>query len=100
MLKRLGLALTIPVAVLAGCAIVRPNPDCGLGARCDAVLAAARQVVSFNDARVIVSQGRGLGFHAEVHVCYGDGRYVLVDVLGDDLTAGIRDQPWDNPPCR
>ncbi len=99
-LQRPVLALAISVGLLAGCALVPPSPDCRIGARCDAVLEAARQVVSFSDARVVVLWGRGLGFNAEVHVCYGDGRYVLVDVLGDDLGAAIRGQPWDTAPCR
>ncbi len=99
-LKRLALALTFSAGVLSGCGLVRPNPDCRLAESCDAVLRAARSVVSFDSARVVVLQGRGLGFHAEVHVCYADGRYVLVDVLVDTLKAATRDEPWDSAPCR
>jgi hypothetical protein len=99
-LKQLGLALAISAGLLAGCSLVQPDPDCRLAARCDAVRVAARQVVPFDNARVVVLEGRGLGFHAEVHVCYADGRYVLVDVVGDDLGAAIREQPWDTAPCR
>jgi hypothetical protein len=98
--KQLALALTISAGMLSGCGLVHPNPDCRLAEPCDAVLGAARSVVSFDGARVVVLWGRGLGFHAEVHVCYADGSYVLVDVLGDDLNAAIRDQPWDSAPCR
>ena len=97
---RAGLALAISAGLVGGCNLVRPNPDCRLAEGCDAVLGAARQVVSFDNARVVVLYGRGLAFHAEVHVCYADGRYVLVDILGDDLGAAIRDQPWDSAPCR
>lgn len=100
MVSRLGLILAIWAGLFAGCALVQPNPDCRLDARCEAVLGAAREVVSFDDARVIVLPGRGRVFHAEVHVCYGDGRYVLVDVMGDDLNAGTRAQPWERPRCR
>jgi len=75
----------------------------GLDERCDAVLAAARSVVSYDNARVVVIWGRGLGFHAEVHVCYSDGRNALVNVVSDDLhpdlKAGVRDTAWDRPPC-
>ena len=97
---RTALALVIAAGLLGACNLVGPNPDCRLAEGCDAVLIAARRVVSFDNARVVVLYGRGLAFHAEVHVCYTDGRYVLVDVLGDDLGAGIRDQPWDSAPCR
>lgn len=99
-IERLGIVLAIAVGGLAGCALIPPNPDCRIDGRCDVVLGAAQRVVSFDDAHVLVLQGRGLAFHAEVHVCYGDGRYVLLDVLGDSLEAAIRDQGWDRPPCR
>jgi hypothetical protein len=58
---------------------------------------------------ILVGPGRGLRiWHAEVHACWNDGRYQLIDVLGridvvnpslDDVTASVRDQPWDDPPC-
>ena len=63
------------------------------------VLGAAAMVVSLDQTRVLVDYGRGLGFHAEVHVCYPDGRYVLVDVMGDALVAGLRAEPWPSAPC-
>jgi hypothetical protein len=100
MLCRRPVALTLTAAILAGCSIVQPNPDCGIGERCDAVLSAARSIVPFDGARVVVVWGRGPVFHAEVHVCYSDGRNALVDVMGDDLNAGLRDTTWDSPPCR
>jgi hypothetical protein len=79
---------------------LQTNPDCRMNVRCEAVLAAAQSVVSFDNARVVVIGGRGRVFHAEVHVCYADGRDALVDVMGEDLKAVIRDTAWDSPPCR
>jgi hypothetical protein len=96
--------LAVMAVVLAGCSTIQPNPDCRINERCDAVLAAAQSVVSYDNARVVVIWGRGSGFHAEVHVCYADGRNALVDVMGDDrrpnLKAGVRGTVWDTPPCR
>jgi hypothetical protein len=96
----LPVALTLTATLFGGCSIVEPNPDCRITERCDAVLAAARSVASFDGGRVVVIWGRGPGFHAEVHVCYSDGRNTLVDVMGDDLKARVRDTAWDSPPCR
>lgn len=95
--------LAVMVVILGGCS-AQPNPDCRIDERCHAVLAAALSVVSYDNARVVVIWGRGVGFHAEVHVCYADGRNELVDVMSDDLhpdlNAGVRDTAWDSPPCR
>jgi len=101
---RRPVVVALIAAALGGCSAVQPNPDCRINERCDAVLAAARSVASFDGARVVVIRGRGRGFHAEVHVCHADGRNTLVDVMGDGvhpaLEAGLRDAAWDNPPCR
>ena len=101
---RLLIVAALIAVIVGGCSAAQPNPDCRIDERCDAVLAAARSVASFDEARVVVIWGRGLGFHAEVHVCYADGRNALVDVMGDGvnpaLKAGLRDPAWDRPPCR
>jgi len=102
--------LLLVVALLVGvgaCSTTLPPTShpaqvtCGIGEGCDGVLAAAAKVVSLDQTRVLVIYGRGLRtFHAEVHVCYPDGRYVLVDVMGDALNAGVRAEPWPSAPCR
>jgi hypothetical protein len=61
---------------------------------------AARSVASLDDARLVVTVDRGPVLHVDVHACYPDGRYVLVDVVGDDLVASVRADGWENPPCR
>lgn len=77
------------------------NVDCRLHPLdlCQRVVAAARTVESLDGAHVVVIVGRGPVFHAEVHVCFSD-RYVLVDVIGDDMNASVRSVPWDQAPCR
>jgi hypothetical protein len=101
---RLLIGAALIAAMVGGCSVVQPNPECRISERCDAVLAAARSVASLDGARVVVLWGRGQGFHAEVHVCYADGRNALVDVMGDGvnptLKAGLREATWDKPPCR
>ena len=49
---------------------------------------------------LVVTVDRGPVLHVDVHACYPDGRYVLVDVVGDDLVASVRADGWENPPCR
>jgi hypothetical protein len=104
--RRLPVVVALIAAGVSGCSLLQPNPDCRINEQCDAVLAAARSAASFDGARVVVTWGRarGTAFHAEVHVCYSDGRNVLVDVMSQDghpaLRAGVRDTPWVNPPCR
>jgi hypothetical protein len=56
-----------------------------------------------------VTIGRGLRiWHAEVHACWNDGAYRLIDVIGpidnmqptiDEVMASVREPPWDDPPC-
>jgi hypothetical protein len=103
---RLSLVLITLLLVVGACS-TREVPtfdpahvDCQIAGGCDGVLAAAAKVVSLDQARVLVGSGRGLGFHAEVHVCYADGRYVLIDVMGDALNASVRAEPWPSAPCR
>lgn len=100
MFRRSVAGVAMLAAIVTGCSSVRPDVDCRINKRCDAVLAAAQSVTPIDQARVVVIWGRGFGFHAEVHVCYGDGRNVLVDVMGDDLKAAVRDTSWESPPCR
>ena len=95
-----------PALVLSGCSILTPVVvDCQLQARCAEVIAQANQVLPQGAERISVNGGRArLGFfHAEVHACYRDGGYVLVDVLGagqGPLSASIRNDGWSDPPCR
>jgi hypothetical protein len=97
--------------LLAACSSVpAPFPDavnCRLADGCDEALEAAadllREEATETPSNVVVLAGRGPGvFHAEVHVCVGDGRYWLVDVVGPDkrtVEATRRDEGWTNPPC-
>lgn len=100
MVRVLALAFALSAGNVAGCALLQPNVDCSLGADCNEVLEATDEVAPITGARVVVLLGRGRGFHAEAHVCYPDGRYVLVDVIGEEFAASIRPIGWDEPPCR
>lgn len=83
--------------------------QCGLSDEdCDAALAAFGELFEVDDpglAMVAIGIGRGLRWHAEVHACWLDGRYELVDVFGDaygptdDPSASVRSEGWDDPPC-
>lgn len=83
--------------------------QCGLpGEECDAALTAFGELFEVDDpglAMLAIRIGRGLRWHAEVHACWLDGRYVLVDVRGDanrptdDPIASVRPEGWDDPPC-
>jgi hypothetical protein len=103
---RRALLLFILLLGLVACSsAVPPNPalptvNCQIAEGCGAVLDAAAKVVSLEAAQITVFYGRGLAFHAEVHVCYPGGGYVLIDVIGDPPKAGIRAVPWPSPPCR
>jgi len=103
---RLTVLLIVLLVGVGACSMTEPptslpsQVNCGIGEGCDGVLAAAATVVSLDQTRVLVDYGRGRGFHAEVHVCYPDGRYVLVDVIGDALNASVRAEPWPSAPCR
>lgn len=67
---------------------------------CGHVLAAARAVAPLAGARLVIVIDRGPVFHADVHACYPDGRYILVDVVGDGFKASVRPEGWESPPCR
>ena len=98
-------------SVFTTCGIARfPTPsivDCPLpAADCDTALNAAGELIAENlDSslvHVVVSWGRGLAWHAEVHACFENGDYRLIDVFKSDGGQGIgsfREQPWDDPPC-
>lgn len=87
--------------VLGSCASTGPTVDCQLGDDCDRVVDAAAPLLPPGEATWVILIGRGIGFHAEVHACYPDGRYLLVDVLGDsDAEATLRPMGWPDPPCR
>jgi hypothetical protein len=100
MLRRVMLAVALLTVSMAGCALVHPAIDCRLDHDCAAVLGATRTVVSLDAAHVVVIWGRGRDFHAESHVCYANGRYVLVDVMGDAFRPSIREEGWSEPACR
>jgi predicted small secreted protein len=84
-----------------------PGADCRVSDGCDEALDAAADVIqgeaTQSSVDVVVVPGRGPGvFHAEVHVCVGDGDYVLIDVVGPDKTnveATRRLEGWSDPPC-
>jgi len=94
------------ILVVCGCASPLPIIRCDLEAGCPQVVAAAESVLPSGAEALVVNPGRGgKAFHAEVHACYADGRYFLVDIFqgnlaGSPLTASIREVPWDTPPCR
>ena len=102
-MRALAMAATL---VVSGCALLIPEVDCDLPARCGEVVAQANQVLPRGPERILVTVGRSPPgvLHAEVHACYGDGRYILVDVIGSDqggaLDASIRSDPPVDPPCR
>jgi hypothetical protein len=79
---------------------------------CDLALAAAGPPLYEGQAdprSILVGWGRGLRvWHAEVHACWGDGRYILIDVIGPlgaeppaigEVSVSVRQDAWDNPPC-
>ena len=75
-------------------------------ADCDTALNAAGELIARNlDSNLVhvtVNWGRGLAWHVEVHACFENGDYRLVDVGkadGGQATASFRDQARDDPPC-
>lgn len=79
-------------------------------AECDLALSSLQLLIEERaDPRsVVVGWGRGLAWHAEVHACWEDGQYVLIDVVGPgdevppdraDLTWSVRENPWEVAPC-
>jgi hypothetical protein len=109
----LGGSFNAGATVFSACGIdvqqVTATVECGLSPEeCDAALAAFTELFSLGDrslANVVVGIGRGLRWHAEVHACWNDGGYVLVDVVGDpaaptdSLASSVRSNGWDDPPC-
>ena len=108
-----GLAPLILIATTIGCTSPNPSPSpqdslptfsiqCLVHpvALCESVVNAAQSIVTLDGSNVVVTIDRGPVFHADVHACYPDGRYVLIDVVGDDLRADIRQEGWEIPPCR
>ena len=102
------LSLMLSVSACQPAASPSPEPvptqaaECHLNSSelCGHVLAAARSVAALEGARLVIVIDRGPVFHADVHACYPDGRYILVDVVGDDFNASVRPEGWENPPCR
>lgn len=97
-----GLPVTMAL-LLAACGLLLPGPtiDCRLGEGCDQVIDAARARLPTGNAHWLIVYGRGRLFHAEVHACYPDGRYLLLDVFsGDGTRISLRDQPREDAPCR
>lgn len=103
--------------IFHACGITSSDPaghvECSLpAAECNLALGAAGPLLhelTVAPNNVVVGWGRGLRvWHAEVHACWDDGQYALVDVLGpvdafppkrDDLAVSIREGAEDNPPC-
>jgi hypothetical protein len=75
---------------------------------CDTSLASAIPLLRREHAgaadRIVVNVGRSsLLNHAEVHACYADSQYLLIDVFwghGEQPDASVRTVPWEDPPCR
>jgi hypothetical protein len=63
-----------------------PSIECRMSAEdCDKALQAIVGVTDLRDPElqtVVVSGGTARTWHAEVHVCWSDGRYQLYDVMG------------------
>jgi hypothetical protein len=101
-MRALAMAATL---VVSGCTLLIPDVDCNLPARCSEVVTQGNQVLPRGAERIVVTVGRAPSgvFHAEVHACYRDGRYSLVDVIGSEqgaLDPSIRSDPPLDPPCR
>jgi hypothetical protein len=103
----LSLAASIELEVVAAA-----NVDCHVStADCDLAIGAASRLLQEGDSsplHVVVTSGRGLVWHAEVHACWDDGQYLLIDVIGsvgvdrptsDEVAATVRQDAWDDPPC-
>lgn len=90
--------------LLAGCVSPTVTVDCRIEAGCEWATAGAHEVLPSADAHWVIVDGRGppAVSHAEVHACYADGRYLIVDVLraGGMTQASMRDAAWADPPCR
>lgn len=100
---RTSTAVLASVVVLSGCTNPPPTIDCQLATDCETVAAAARQVLPAGEATWVIVAGRGAPgvLHAEVHACYPDGRYLVVDVFdGTGVQASLRNQTGSDPPCR
>ena len=88
-----------------------PAVDCQLGTAqdCDLALGVASASLRHEGrgvpARVVVTWGRAPArtWHAEVHACFADGEYLLIDDIGPIAgrpTASLRQNGWASPPCR
>ena len=101
--RRAGVAASVvaAVVVLGGCA--DPTIECGLADGCEEAAAAAARLLPAGDAMWLILEGGAPfpGFHAEVHACYPDGRYLIVDVTDrEGRQASIRPDASGDPPCR
>ena len=86
-----------------GCAMPRPTVQCQLDLACDAVVEAASSLLPAGEATWVITPGRSPAgsTHAEVHACYPDGRYLLIDVFeGIASGASVRTRNLPDPPCR
>lgn len=94
------------VLVLGACSLLQHTVvDCQYEDRCRQSVQLARSLLPAGAQRITVTAGRSPPgvYHAEVHACYQDGRYLLVDVLDDDrglAHASIRAGPLPDPACR
>jgi hypothetical protein len=108
------------IVLVAACSAPPPSPsplvstavDCGLGTAddCDAALRGAsayfRREGTGDPTRIVVVAGRARTWHAEIHACFADGRYLLLDEIEPAFmpaehtpTATLRADGWPNPPC-
>lgn len=98
---RLAVAVLASALALAGC--TEPVIDCQLAESCEEVVAAASRLLPAGPANWVILVGRSPfpGFHAEVHACYADGRYLIVDVTDrEGRQASLRPDVPADPPCR
>ena len=98
---RVAAAIVAAALMLAGCA--GPTIECGLADGCEEAAAAAARLLPEGDARWLIVEGGAPfpGFHAEIHACYPDGRYLIVDVTDrEGREASLRPDVAGDPPCR
>ncbi len=113
-----GACTVTPASFSTPTVMSSPSIDCRMSSGdCERALLSATALLerdSFGTpTRLVVLGGRARSFHAEVHSCFADGGYVLIDAIGPIAAAGtldpvnsdvlkeatVRADPWDDPPC-
>jgi hypothetical protein len=113
-LEKAGLAV-----LLAACSSTQASPslparesfpriDCRIpGDECAVAVSEAASLLRDEamgpGSRMVAQRGRSPGpFHAEVHTCLEDGRYLLIDVfgrVGEPPSVTLREDPGADPQC-